>query len=501
MTGGAGEGWSPRSGAGGTEPHAAADFSYGADAPTLYSTRQRAQAAAVPAGPTPAPPSVRPVEAAPAAGPSQPGLRPVPAAVGPETAPGRDRPREAAPTGAADEASQGVAAAKTTRPVSTSRLTPAGRAVLIAGVSLNAVGWGLGYIEAVALGLAALAAVVVALVWTHSVPSLEARREIAPARVARGEVAQGVVVLANRGSRTLRGLRAEDRVAGKAVHPVDLPPVPPGAEIRARYLLPTDQRGAVEVGPMVLVRSDPFGLARRVRECGSVVTLFVRPKTVPLPVLPAGRTHHLEGPTSDTADDGTLTFHSLREYVLGDDLRRVHWRSTARSGRLMVRRMIDVSLPTTTVVLDTSRDSYRDPEAFETAVDVAASVAGAAVLNHFPIRILTSAGLLPLAGGHEQGAEHILDRLTLVTPEHAHSLSSALDVLERLRDGDTLVVVSGGERPLPVERLVRLGRRFDRMLVVTAGGGHAAGAAMGLPRIAVEQVKDLDTAWRREAMR
>lgn len=62
-----------------------------------------------------------------------------------------------------------------------------------------------------------------------------------------------------------------------------------------------------------------------------------------------------------------------------------------------------------------------------------------------------------------------------MTPEHAHSLSSALDVLERLRDGDTLVVVSGGERPLPVERLVRLGRRFDRMLVVTAGAATPPG--------------------------
>lgn len=122
----------------------------------------------------------------------------------------------------------------------------------------------------------------------------------------------------------------------------------------------------------------------------------LRPPQNRAPAGPPGRPDApLEGPTSDTADDGTLTFHSLREYVLGDDLRRVHWRSTARSGRLMVRRMIDVSLPTTTVVLDTSRDSYRDPEAFETAVDVAASVAGAAVLNHFPIRILTSAGLLP----------------------------------------------------------------------------------------------------------
>lgn len=510
------------------------EFTYGADAPTVHSgisrtgrgakrerrprTAQAAPRAARPAAaPVPPDPAVR---AAAAASPASPAARPAPtppppsgpavawlpppgAAHGgsPEPPPNGPSAGARSPLRLPRTVSLGDIGANPPTAHPTSRLTPSGRAVLAAGAVLCGLGWGLGYTEAVALGVASLAAVVLALAWTHSVPVLEARREIVPARVSRGETAQGVVVLFNNGSRTLRGLRAEDRVAGKPVFPVDLPPVAPGTEIRARYRLPTQRRGGVEVGPMVLVRSDPLGLTRRVRECGSVETLMVHPKTIPLPVLPAGRTHHLEGPNSDTADDGTLTFHSLREYVLGDDLRRVHWRSTARSGRLLVRRMIDVSLPTTTVVLDTSRDSYRDPEAFETAVDVAASVAESAARNHFPVRVLTAAGVLPLAEGHDQGVDHVLDRLASVDPEHDRTLSEALDVLERLRDGDTLVVVSGGERPLPAERLARLNRRFDRMLVVTSGSGTAVEAAVGLARIAVDRVEDLDTAWRREVMR
>lgn len=383
----------------------------------------------------------------------------------------------------------------------TSRLTGSGRAVLLVGLASCGAGWGFGYVEAVAVGVAALAAVVFALVWTQPAPAVRAHREIVPGRVARHETAHGVVVLANTGSRALRGLRAEDRVAGTPMYPVDLPPVPPGAEVRARYKLPTDRRGRVEVGPMLLVRGDPLGLARRVRESGAAEALLVRPRTIPLPVLPAGRTHHLEGPTSDTAEDGTLTFHSLREYVLGDDLRRVHWRSSARTGTLMVRRMIDVSLPTTTVVLDTHLAAYRGPEAFETAVEVAASVAETAARNNFPVRILTGGGVLPLVAGMETGADHLLDRLAMVAAEPEHRLSDALDVLERLRDGDTLVVASGTETPLPADRLARLRGRFDRMLIVRVGATGGSGTPLGVPFLTIDQLDDLSDAWHRETMR
>jgi uncharacterized protein (DUF58 family) len=380
------------------------------------------------------------------------------------------------------------------------RLTGSGIAALVTGLVACGLGWGLGYPEALALGITALAAVAFALAWTQPMPSVQARREIVPVRVARDEAAQGVVVLRNTGTRTLRGLRAEDRVGGVPVFPVELPPVAPGMEIRARYRLPTDRRGSVPVGPMLLVRGDPLGLARRVRDCGPVKELLVRPRTVALPVLPAGRTHHLEGPTSDTAEDGTLTFHSLREYVLGDDLRRVHWRSSARTGRLMVRRMVDVSLPATTVVLDTGENAYQSGM-FETAVDIAASVAEAAARDNFPVRVLTGSGPLPVPEGREPGADHLLDRLSLVSADPRHSLTDALDILERLREGDTLIVVTGTRLVLPADRLGRLRGRFGRMIVVRAGAAEDESAPLGVPMLTLHDVEDLAPAWRREAMR
>uniref|UniRef100_UPI001C5CC4A1 DUF58 domain-containing protein n=1 Tax=Nonomuraea rhizosphaerae TaxID=2665663 RepID=UPI001C5CC4A1 len=266
-------------------------------------------------------------------------------------------------------------------------LTPLGWGTLAACVLLYAAGFALGYPEPVVLATGGLLALAAALAWSAPRPRLEVEREVTPLKVPRGEAAIAVLHVRNLGRRGLSGLRAQDRI-GAAEHTVDLPRLPKGGLRTVSYPLPTGVRGEIPVGPLLLVRADPLGLTRRVRQYGQAATLLVRPRTVALPVPPSGRSHHLEGPTSDNAPSGTVTFHTLREYVVGDDLRHVHWRSSARTGTLMVRQLIDASLPTTTVVLDTRGLT-------ELAVDAAASAAVAAASAGFPVRLLTGDG--PLA--------------------------------------------------------------------------------------------------------
>ena len=91
-----------------------------------------------------------------------------------------------------------------------------------------------------------------------------------------------------------------------------------------------------------------------------------------------GQTRHLEGPSSDTSPQGNITFHRLRDYVAGDDLRLVHWRSSARAGKLVVKHNVDTSQPYSVVLLDLRPGRYT-AESFESAVDVAASVLVAGV--------------------------------------------------------------------------------------------------------------------------
>ncbi len=361
-------------------------------------------------------------------------------------------------------------------------LTRVGWATLVGALVLYAAGFALGYPEPVLLAAGAVLALAAALAWTLPRARLVVSREVEPAKVARGDPAVAVLRVGNDGRRALSGLRARDRF-GETEQTVALPRLPRGATRIVTYPLPTHARGEITVGPLRLLREDPLGLTRRVGEHGAAATLLVRPRTVALPVLPSGRAHHLEGPSSDTAPSGTTTFHTLREYVVGDDLRHIHWRSSARTGTLMVRRLVDASLPTTTVVLDTRGLVYPDPGAFELAVDAAASVAVAAARAGFPVRLLAGeAAPLDVKGGGPD-AETVLDRLAVVTMSDA----AAPDLLRAARPGGALVVVTGD--PGQPDRMAGVRRRYDRLVCLRV---RPREPATSVPGVSVADVTDLD---------
>ncbi|GAA4635209.1 hypothetical protein GCM10023196_079780 [Actinoallomurus vinaceus] len=370
-------------------------------------------------------------------------------------------------------------------------LTPVGWGVAAVSVVLYAAGALLGYPEPVALAVGGLLAVAAALLWTLPQPKLTVEREITPLRVARGEPASGILHVTNTGRARRAGMRAYDACGDGRIE-VRVPVLRPGATETVDYRLPTDRRGEIPVGPLRLVRADPFGLARRVREYGEPRTLLVRPKTIPLPLLPSGRNHHLEGPTSDTAPAGTVTFHALREYVVGDDLRHIHWRSSARTGTLMVRQLVDASMPQTTIVVDTGAAAYTDPDDFELAIDAAASVAAGAARMNFPVRVLTGEGPLVETRGGAHDVEAILDRLArLSRTDMAHA---AVEVARRVRAGGALVLVTGGRGEISGAGALR--RRFDRVVCVRI---RPEAPGPGLPGVALIEISDLEelrAAWK-----
>ncbi|MEU5832653.1 DUF58 domain-containing protein [Streptomyces diacarni] len=390
-------------------------------------------------------------------------------------------------------------------------LSPTGWGALVGGAALLGAGYGFGYPEAAVLGLACLLAVGVALVWTGRSLRLSARRRVTPHKVARGDGAESFVALTNTGGRSRRGLDLTDR-CGESPLTLHVPALAAGAEHIVRYPLPTERRGRIALGPLRLERTDPLGLSRRVRVFGpregGTDTLLVRPRVCLLPVLPSGTAHHVEGPTSDTADEGSLTFHALREYVLGDDLRRVHWRSSARTGTLMVKQLVDVSLPHTTVVLDTRAVAYAAEDDFELAVDCAASVAFAAARSNFPVDVLGETGpVLRTDGAGGGDADALLDRLALVHLSERASAAGAFDDLERARRRGSLVVVTGTGDTTGLGALERVRRRFDRTVVLRAGaetgGAQAEPRSLGsdVPQLRVTGLDSLPAAWRREAVR
>ncbi|TDC64503.1 DUF58 domain-containing protein [Actinomadura sp. GC306] len=370
-------------------------------------------------------------------------------------------------------------------------LTPLGWGTAAASVLLYAAGWRLGYPEPAMFGVAGLAAVAGAVLWTLPQVRLDVRREVAPAKVARGEPAVGVLHVTNRG-RGARGVRARD-AAGPGAVEVDIPRLRAGATRTVSYRLPTGRRGELPVGPLRLERADPLRLARRTREYGAPEVLLVRPRTVPLALLPSGRAHHLEGPTSDRSPAGTATFHALREYVVGDELRHIHWKSSARTGTLMVRRLVDASLPTTTVVLEARPGAWPEPDDFELAVDAAASVAAAAAAAQFPVRVLTGGGPVAETRGGPDDLETLLDRLTSV--ETREGAGSVVDAVRRVRGGGSLVAVLGGAVELAGIAAVR--SRFDRVVVLRVRAAEPASAPPGVRVVDFADLEGLADAWRR----
>ncbi|MEU8307000.1 DUF58 domain-containing protein [Actinomadura sp. NPDC048955] len=370
-------------------------------------------------------------------------------------------------------------------------LTPLGWGTAAGSVLLYAAGWWLGYPEPAVLAVAGLAAVGAAALWTLPRPKLEVGREIAPARVERGEPAVGVLHVTNRG-RGVRGLSAED-AAGSTPVAVDIPRLRPGGGRTVTYRLPTSRRGEIPVGPLRLVRADPLRLARRVREYGAPRVLLVRPRTVRLALLPSGRAHHLEGPTSDRSPAGTATFHALREYVIGDELRHIHWKSSARTGTLMVRQLVDASLPTTTVVLEARPGSWPESDDFELAVDAAASVAAGAASASFPVRILTGDGQVADTRGGPDDVEVLLDRLTSVQTREGPR--SAVDAVRRVRPGGSLVVITPDAAELG--RIAAVRSRFDRIVVLRVRPREPAAAPPGVQIVDFTDLEGLAEAWRR----
>jgi uncharacterized protein (DUF58 family) len=345
-------------------------------------------------------------------------------------------------------------------------------------------------------------AVAVAALWLLPQAELRVRREIAPVKVARGDAAVGVIKIANPGRRRTRAVTAADCCGTRAL-PVPVPRLAPGATSTSTYRLPTDRRGEIALGPLTLLRRDPFGFFQRGTDHGERVTLVVRPRVVPLAPLASGRVASLDGLTADTAPSGTTTFHALREYVFGDDLRHIHWRTTARAGTLMVRQLVDASEPLTTVVLDTSRDAYRDPDDFEAAVDVAASVAAAATGAGFPVLVVTPAGQLFSGRGGRVAADQVLDRLALAEPGPA-GLAEALRHVDsrsaggRHTDG-ALAVVTGHAPASVLERVAVAGARYQRSVTVRVGDGlPPLPAVFALPVLDVRDAAALGGAWQRE---
>ncbi|MEU0880525.1 DUF58 domain-containing protein [Lentzea sp. NPDC005914] len=278
-------------------------------------------------------------------------------------------------------------------------VSPSGRLLAVAAVAAWILGAVLGWDELVLLGatgalLLALACGLTLGRGAVRVGVTVAKRRLQPEESTRCEVE-------HHGRRSLFAPEVELPIGKDRVEVFDR-----GREIEIASL----KRGVIAVGPATTVRGDPLGLVRRTVGMTDVVELFVHPVTVPLAPLGTGLLRDLEGCTTNDVSMSDLAFHALREYAPGDDRRHIHWRSTAKlasstqDGRFLVRQYLDTRRAHIVVIVDGADQSYSDPEVFETALSVGASVVKRAAADEIDTTVV--------AAGHisgRDGGQHVLD--------------------------------------------------------------------------------------------
>ena len=321
-------------------------------------------------------------------------------------------------------------------------LTNRGWALVGAAVALLVGARVLGVVELAMLAAAAFLVVAGALLRVRGrAANLSAERTLRPPRAeARGQ-ARADLSLTNRGTRTTGVLTATDSFdGGHRVARFLVPPLAAGETAEAAYRLPTGRRGIYSVGPLTVSVTDPFGIAEVSTVSARIDRFVVYPRIEDILALPgsSNRDARLGSFRASRVPVG-LDFFGLRAYEVGDDLRRVHWRTTARTGELMLRQDEMPWESRATVLLDT-RPSTHQGESFERAVEVAASIVTAVAKGRRHIRFLTSGGVEIRSTGRERYPA-IMEYLAQASPEAVDNFDVVVDGLRRTGAGTPLAAV------------------------------------------------------------
>jgi Protein of unknown function DUF58 len=265
---------------------------------------------------------------------------------------------------------------------------PLGWILLVLGLA-GLVGTALtGWAELAVLATACLLLLALTFPFLFGRTTVEVELQLEPLRVIAGDSVAGDIKVTNIASGRLLPTILLLPV-GAAQHRYGVPLLAPGASHEESFTLRTERRGVIPVGPARTRRGDPLGVFSRDLSWTRVEEILVRPQMLPLSSLGAGLLRDLEGVSIDAVSQSDLAFHALREYVPGDELRHVHWRSSAKAmgvagqTQLLVREYLDTRRSHAAVVVDDLADSWADPEDFETAMSVAASLAVRAILDDF----------------------------------------------------------------------------------------------------------------------
>ncbi len=351
-------------------------------------------------------------------------------------------------------------------------------------------GWG----EFTLLAAVLLIGFLIACGFTLGRLNLAVKLEADPLRVTVGESSAARVSVTNLARTPVLPIRLELPV-GQALGRFTLPALGAGAVHDEVVIVPTQQRGVIELGPVVTQRGDPFGLVRREITWTERLELFVHPRRVPLEPLGSGLLRDLEGHTTNDTSMSDLAFHTLREYAPGDDRRYIHWRSSAKlsgatgAGAFLVKQFLDTRRSHVAVVVDADPAGYADDAEFELAISVAASVAVRALTDEMDLTIVV--------GEHAAAKPHPALALdTFSRAEHGPwPLAPSVGRLAHLApDASVAILISGSQAGFGSFARARAHLAPEvHTFAITAerGGAMALRQASGMTVLSIGRLEDL----------
>lgn len=315
-------------------------------------------------------------------------------------------------------------------------IAPAGWLVL-AAITLGLVaGLVFGWVETIVAALSAAVLLILSVPFLFGARGYDVALDVAHDRVVAGTSVDAELRVRNVARTTALPGRVDVPI-GDGLVEVAVPLLRSGQQLTRAVSIPAMRRGVVPVGPAVTIRTDPVGLVRREHEWDERHELYVHPRTVPVPATSAGLVRDLEGSASRRLVDSDISFHAIRAYVPGDARRQIHWKSTAKTGQLMVRQFEESLRSRLAVVLSLAGQDYASDDEFELGISVAASLSVQAVREGRDLDVVSGAEIPRVA----QGRMRAIRSLTAPTPR------TLLDGFSRVR---------ALERTMPLEDVCRL---------------------------------------------
>ncbi|NEG96758.1 DUF58 domain-containing protein [Bifidobacterium sp. SMB2] len=364
-----------------------------------------------------------------------------------------------------------------------SYVSPLGWTVLgfavVCGVAFSFVRWH----ELLAMCVVASVMMVIAIGLSLGNTGFSAALSVPSRHLTVGDVVPVDVSIKNPGKTPTTHARG-DLSLGTMHESFSIPALAPKQEKHTSVEFTTISRAVLPVGPLRIRKGDPFGLIRHEKTLASRINVFIHPKIARLQSLNAGIQRDLEGqPSGDIVDDD-LDFYGLREYQPGDDMRNVHWLSTAKSGKLMIRQYEATRKTTTALGIGVSPHDYVDAAEFELAVSVYASIGVQCVLQERQLHVLVD-------DEHDtpKNAMGFLDSCSAILPDAEENPNLSVAALRHCPDASLYCFVVGSMKNVEViKRMVmplpksatclvlcadmgaqRSIRRFDDFVLATIG--------------------------------